>query len=76
MVLISALPLFRAKRRGEEEGQKLDPLELSNFNYGHRKSHVRRRIGVGKMKIQKFEATSSSGRGTILQYCQNINIEL
>ena len=34
------LPLFRAKRGGEEEGQKLDPFELSRSHYGRMKSRV------------------------------------
>ena len=46
MVQITALPLFRAKRGGEEEGRALDLFELSSSHYGRMKSRVVCRIGV------------------------------
>ena len=39
------LPLSPAKRGGEEEGQKLDPLELSRSHYGSMKSRVGCSVG-------------------------------
>ena len=52
MVRISALPLFRAKRGGEEDGRKLDPFELSSSHYGCMKSRVGCRVGV---EIRRYE---------------------
>ena len=57
---LSALPLSRAKRGGEEEGQKLDLFELRRSHQGRRKSRIGRRVGLKKMKIQRFAATSST----------------
>ena len=40
-----ALPLSRAKRGGEEKGQKLDPFELKRSLYSRRKTRIGRRVG-------------------------------
>ena len=56
---LGASLLFRAKQGGEEEGRKLDPLELSNSHYGCRKSCVGRCVGVEIQGCKEFETTSS-----------------
>ena len=47
------VPLSRAKRGGELEGQKLDPFELSRSHYGRMKSRVGCGVGL-KNEEQKI----------------------
>ena len=74
---LSALP--RAKRDGEEEGQKLDPIELRRSHYGRMKSRIGRHVGSRNedtKNLQQLLHHHIAGNIVILKYCNKKEIQI